>query len=108
MIIEITLGGGSPEEEGNVATKTRVMRPPQYKVILFNDDYTTMEFVILVLQNIFGKSFEEAQAIMLEVHEKGAGVCGIYTYEVAETKVSKVLGLARDQGHPLKCTMEKA
>jgi ATP-dependent Clp protease adaptor protein ClpS len=95
------------DTEGGVAVKNRVKRPKKYKVLLHNDDYTTMEFVIYVLQKVFGKTFDEAQEIMMQVHMKGSGVCGIYTFEIAETKVSKVEGLAKDNGHPLMCTMEQ-
>jgi len=78
-----------------------------YRVLLHNDDYTTMEFVVEILVHIFHKSIEDAMRIMLNVHEKGIGVCGVYTYEVAETKVDTVHSIARDHGFPLKCSMEK-
>lgn len=78
-----------------------------YRVLLHNDDYTTMEFVVEILVHIFHKSIEDATRIMLNVHEKGIGVCGVYTYEVAETKVDTVHSIARDHGFPLKCSMEK-
>ena len=78
-----------------------------YKVLLHNDDYTTMEFVVDVLMKIFGKSLEKANEIMLNVHRKGRGLCGIYTREIAETKVDTVHKLAREHGYPLKSTMEK-
>ncbi|MGM0540387.1 MAG: ATP-dependent Clp protease adapter ClpS, partial [Thermodesulfobacteriota bacterium] len=81
--------------------------PPQYKVVLHNDDYTTMEFVVYVLKNVFLKSEGEAIQIMLSVHRNGSGVCGIYTYEVAETKVARVHSMAKEEGYPLKCTMEE-
>jgi ATP-dependent Clp protease adaptor protein ClpS len=94
---------------GDVATKTRTktQRPSLYKVLLLNDDYTPMEFVVLVLQRFFGKSAEDATRIMLHVHQKGVGVCGVYTYEIAETKVAQVIEFARQHQHPLQCTMEK-
>ncbi|MFW5679515.1 MAG: ATP-dependent Clp protease adapter ClpS [Pseudomonadota bacterium] len=97
------------ETTGDVATKTRpkTQRPSLYKVLLLNDDYTPMEFVVLVLQRFFGKSAEDATRIMLQVHQKGVGVCGIYTYEIAETKVTQVIEFARQHQHPLQCTMEK-
>jgi len=79
-----------------------------YKVIMLNDDYTPMEFVILVLERFFNKTSEEATRIMLHVHQKGVGVCGVFTYEVAETKVQQVMDLARQHQHPLQCTLEKA
>ena len=78
-----------------------------YRVLLHNDDYTTMEFVVEILVHIFHKTIEDATRIMLNVHEKGIGVCGVYTYEVAETKVDTVHSIARDHGFPLKCSMEK-
>jgi ATP-dependent Clp protease adaptor protein ClpS len=100
--------GGDSDEQSGVATvdKTKVKRPRRYKVLLHNDDYTTMEFVIYVLQKHFGKNSEEAYAIMLKVHHEGVGVCGVYTYEIAETKVQKVSREARSNGHPLLCTFE--
>lgn len=78
-----------------------------YRVLLHNDDYTTMEFVVEILVHIFHKTIEDATRIMLNVHEKGIGVCGVYTFEVAETKVDTVHSIARDHGYPLKCSMEK-
>ncbi|MBU1641892.1 ATP-dependent Clp protease adapter ClpS [bacterium] len=84
------------------------MEPKQYVVFLLNDDYTSMDFVIDVLMNIFHKNYQEAEQIMLDVHKKERGVCGVYTYEVAETKVMQVSKLAREQGYPLKATMEEA
>ena len=79
-----------------------------YKVLMLNDDYTPMEFVIHVLERFFGKTHEEATDIMLSVHQTGVGVCGVYTYEVAEMKVTRVMDLARQNQHPLQCTLEKA
>ena len=78
-----------------------------YRVLLHNDDYTTMAFVVEILVHIFHKTIEDATRIMLNVHENGIGVCGVYTFEVAETKVETVHGLAREHGFPLKCSMEK-
>ncbi|MBI2522668.1 MAG: ATP-dependent Clp protease adapter ClpS [Bdellovibrio sp.] len=94
--------------EGDVAaiTKDKIKRPSLYKVLIHNDDYTTMEFVVFVLQTVFGKTTEESQAIMLKVHVEGVGICGVYTYEVAETKVNKVERLARQNGHPLRSSLE--
>lgn len=83
-----------------------IREPRMYRVLLHNDDYTTMEFVVEVLRNIFHKSHEDAVLIMLNVHKQGIGICGIYTFEVAETKVDVVHHLARSNGFPLKCTME--
>jgi len=103
-----TPGGGDGWETG-VATKTRpkTKKPSMYRVLLLNDDYTPMEFVVEILEAVFKKSREEAVMIMLHVHQHGVGVCGIFTYEVAETKVAQVLDAARRKQHPLQCTMEK-
>ena len=92
-----------------VATETRAKtkKPSMYRVLLLNDDYTPMEFVVFVLEQFFNKSPEQATRIMLHVHQKGVGVCGVYTFEVAETKVAQVMDLARRNEHPLQCTMEK-
>jgi ATP-dependent Clp protease adaptor protein ClpS len=87
--------------------KPRLKRPPLYRVILLNDDYTPMEFVVQVLEKIFSLDRTTATRIMLEVHTKGKGVCGVYTYEIAETKVAQVTGLAQQHQHPLLCTMEE-
>lgn len=87
-------------------TKPKLQKPPFYKVLLLNDDYTPMEFVVVILQRIFHKSREDATRIMLHVHQQGLAVCGIYTREVAETKVRQVLGFAEEHKHPLKCTLE--
>ena len=86
--------------------KPQLKRPQLYKVILLNDDYTPMEFVIVVLERFFHKNREEATRIMLHVHQKGIGVCGLYTREVAETKVRQVMMFSADNQHPLQCTME--
>ncbi|HZQ01083.1 MAG TPA: ATP-dependent Clp protease adapter ClpS [Reyranella sp.] len=88
-------------------TRTRTKKPSMYKVLMLNDDYTPMEFVVDVLQHIFQKSREEATQIMLHVHQKGVGICGVYTYEVAETKVTQTVDYARKNQHPLQCTLEK-
>tara|TARA_Y100001936_G_C16094059_1_gene689943 strand:+ start:7274 stop:7672 length:399 start_codon:yes stop_codon:yes gene_type:complete len=90
-----------------VRTKPKTRKPSMYKVIMLNDDYTPMEFVVLVLERFFSKSHEEAINIMLHVHQKGVGVCGVFTYEVAETKVTQVMDLAQQHQHPLQCTLEK-
>ncbi|MBB42954.1 MAG: ATP-dependent Clp protease adapter ClpS [Rhodospirillaceae bacterium] len=87
--------------------KPKTRKPSMYRVLMLNDDYTPMEFVVLVLQSIFGKSNDEAMNIMLHVHQKGVGVCGIYTFELAETKVTQVMDLAQENQHPLQCTLEK-
>jgi ATP-dependent Clp protease adaptor protein ClpS len=100
---------GDPGFEGEVVTeiKEKVKRPKFYKVLLHNDDYTTMEFVLYVLQKFFSKHPEEAQRIMLKVHNEGVGVCGIYTFEIAETKVEQVKRAAVQNGHPLQCSLEE-
>jgi ATP-dependent Clp protease adaptor protein ClpS len=87
--------------------KTRTKRPSLYRVLLLNDDYTPMEFVVIVLERFFQKGREDATRIMLHVHQHGVGECGIYTYEVAETKVTQVMDFARKHQHPLQCVMEK-
>jgi ATP-dependent Clp protease adaptor protein ClpS len=87
--------------------KPKTKKPSLYKVLLLNDDYTPMEFVVFVLEQFFSKSREDAYTIMLHVHQKGVGVCGVYTFEVAETKVTQVLDAAKQGGHPLQCTLEK-
>ena len=88
-------------------TKTKTKKPSLYKVLLLNDDYTPMEFVVHVLEKYFAKGRDEATRIMLHVHHKGVGICGVYPYEVAETKVTQVMDFSRQNGHPLQCTMEK-
>ena len=88
-------------------TKTKTQRPSLYRVLLLNDDYTPMEFVVLVLERFFQKGREDATRVMLHVHQHGVGECGIYTYEVAETKVTQVMDFARKHQHPLQCVMEK-
>ncbi|MDH5465139.1 MAG: ATP-dependent Clp protease adaptor ClpS [Thiovulaceae bacterium] len=85
-----------------------VMTPKEYHVFLLNDDYTSMDFVIDILINIFHKSYQESEAIMLAIHEKGQGLCGTYSHEIAETKVTQVTKLAKENGFPLKATMEEA
>ena len=88
-------------------TKTKTRKPSMYRVLLLNDDYTPMEFVTYILERFFHKSHEDAFRIMLHVHQNGVGVCGVFTYEVAETKVAQVIETARHHQHPLQCTMEK-
>ncbi|MCB1448525.1 MAG: ATP-dependent Clp protease adapter ClpS [Nitratireductor sp.] len=88
-------------------TKTRTKKPNLYRVLLLNDDFTPMEFVVHVLERFFSKSREQATQIMLHVHQHGVGECGVYTYEVAETKVTQVMDFARKHQHPLQCVMEK-
>ena len=106
-------GGGDSEPPGTglglaTRTRTRTKQPTPYRVLLLNDDYTPMEFVVLVLQRFFRMNMEEATRVMLHVHQKGVGVCGVFSYEVAETKVSQVIDFARENQHPLQCTLEKA
>jgi len=104
-------GNNNEDGEGRsgalTLTRTRTKKPSMYKVLMLNDDYTPMEFVVDVLQHIFQKTREEATKIMLHVHQKGVGVCGVYTYEVAETKVTQTVDYARKNQHPLQCTLEK-
>ena len=104
--------GDAGQDEGTglgLATKTRTKTktPSPYKVLMLNDDYTPMEFVVHVLERFFNKGREEATRIMLHVHQKGVGICGVYTFEIAETKVTQVMDFARKHQHPLQCTMEK-
>ena len=95
--------------EVGVAIKERpkTKRPSMYKVLMLNDDYTPMEFVVYVLQSFFEMSSDMAMQVMLHVHQRGVGICGVYTYEVAETKVAQVMNLAKENQHPLQCTIEK-
>ncbi|MCR2832743.1 ATP-dependent Clp protease adapter ClpS [Parerythrobacter lacustris] len=103
-------GDSDTDNQIGIATKTRTRpkKPSQYKVLLLNDDYTPMEFVVIVLKRFFRMDMEEATRVMLHVHQKGVGVCGIFPYEVAETKVNQVMDFARQNQHPLQCTLEKA
>lgn len=105
-------GNRRPGDDGHVgiATKTRAKpkKPSQFKVLMLNDDYTPMEFVVLVLKRFFHMDLEQATRVMLHVHQKGVGVCGIFPYEIAETKVNQVMDFARQNQHPLQCTLEKA
>jgi ATP-dependent Clp protease adaptor protein ClpS len=90
-----------------VKAKPKTKKPAMYKVLMLNDDYTPMEFVVHILERFFGKSRQEATRIMLHVHRRGVGICGVFTYEVAETKVTQVMDFARQHQHPLQCTLEK-
>jgi ATP-dependent Clp protease adaptor protein ClpS len=90
-----------------VKAKPKTKKPSMYKVLMLNDDYTPMEFVVHILERFFSKTRQEATRIMLHVHRRGVGVCGVYTYEVAETKVTQVMDFARQHQHPLQCTLEK-
>lgn len=102
-------GGGGNGSDIGLATKAKpkTKKPSMYKVIMLNDDYTPMEFVVMVLQRFFGHNHESAQQIMLHVHQRGVGVCGIYTYEIAETKAAQVMDFARRNEHPLQLQLEK-
>jgi ATP-dependent Clp protease adaptor protein ClpS len=104
------IGVNDGDGQVGVATKTRTRskKPSQYKVLMLNDDYTPMEFVVLVLKRFFRMDIEQATRVMLHVHQRGVGVCGIFPYEVAETKVNQVMDFARENQHPLQCTLEKA
>ncbi|MFQ5783814.1 MAG: ATP-dependent Clp protease adapter ClpS [Alphaproteobacteria bacterium] len=98
---------GGPSTSVVTKTRPKTKKPAMYKVLLLNDDYTPMEFVVLVLERFFRKSPEEATHIMLHVHQRGVGICGVYPYDVAETKVTQVIDFARRHQHPLQCTLEK-
>ena len=99
--------GTGPGSAVITRTKPQTKKPSLYRVLILNDDYTPMEFVVHVLERFFNKGREEATRIMLHVHQKGVGICGVYTYEVAETKVAQVMDFSRQHQHPLQCTMEK-
>ena len=100
----------APDEQTGVTAKSRskVQQPALYKVLMHNDDYTTMEFVVEMLTRVFHKAPAEANRIMLNIHYKGLGICGVYPFEIAETKVARVHSLAKEAGHPLKCSLEEA
>lgn len=95
------------EEQVHSETRDQTREPRMYRVLLHNDDYTTMEFVVEILIYVFNKSPESATTIMMDVHQKGVGVCGVYSHEIAETKVNAVHSLARESGFPLRCSMEQ-
>jgi len=101
------------DQDGGTSTglltkpEVKTKKPSMYKVLLMNDDYTPMEFVVHILQHFFRMTMEEATEVMLHVHQRGVGVCGIFTYEVAETKVNQVMSYAKQNDHPLQCTLEK-
>lgn len=100
-------GGNGTVTDVVVKAKPKTKKPSMYKVLMLNDDYTPMEFVVEVLERFFQKNRDEATRIMLHVHRRGVGVCGVFTYEVAETKVTQVMDFARQNQHPLQCTLEK-
>jgi ATP-dependent Clp protease adaptor protein ClpS len=97
----------APFNEFELSDQVMIKHPKKYKVFILNDDYTSMDFVIDILMSIFHKNYEEAESIMLEVHKKDRGLCGIYTHEIAETKVMQVIRKAKENGFPLKATMEE-
>jgi ATP-dependent Clp protease adaptor protein ClpS len=102
-------GGGDSGQVGLATkTKTKPKKPSMFKVLMLNDDYTPMEFVVMVLKRFFGMDLEQATRVMLHVHQRGVGVCGIFPYEIAETKVNQVMDFAKQNQHPLQCTLEKA
>jgi ATP-dependent Clp protease adaptor protein ClpS len=108
--IVMTKSDKDDDQSGTVVvtrTRPKTKRPSMYRVLLLNDDYTPMEFVVHVLESFFQKSRDEATQVMLHVHHHGVGECGVYTYEVAETKVTQVMDFARKHQHPLQCVMEK-
>lgn len=110
---QTAMAGSDDDADSGIRTgisekvKEKTKKPNLYKVLLLNDDYTPMEFVVHILERFFNKSREEAERIMLHVHHKGVGICGVFTYEVAETKVTQVMLFAKEYEHPLQCTMEK-
>jgi ATP-dependent Clp protease adaptor protein ClpS len=108
---QITMSGKSTKDDGEFSvileTRPKTKRPPLYKVMLLNDDYTPMEFVVHVLERFFGLNHAQAFEIMLTVHKKGLAVVGVFSHEIAETKVAQVMDFARRHQHPLQCTMEK-
>jgi ATP-dependent Clp protease adaptor protein ClpS len=99
---------GAPGTAVITRTKPQTKRPSMYRVLILNDDYTPMEFVVMALKRFFSMDMEQATRVMLHVHQKGVGVCGIFPYEIAETKVNQVMDFARQNQHPLQCTLEKA
>ncbi len=111
MHLEPLMMADMPEDESETGvmtkTKPKTQRPPRYKVMLLNDDYTPMEFVVMVLERFFGMTHAQAFEIMLTVHKKGLAVVGVFSHEIAETKVAQVMDFARRHQHPLQCTMEK-
>ncbi len=110
---DISMNNNDDDEDGQeevgltLKTRPKTQKPAMYKVLLLNDDYTPMEFVVHVLESIFKKNRQEATDIMLHVHRRGVGICGVYTHEVAETKVAQVMDFAKANEQPLQCTMEK-
>ena len=112
MMNEIKAMANRPDDDGGEAgvaldVKPKTKRPPLYKVMILNDDFTPMEFVVMVLERFFGMSHAQAFELMLTVHKKGVAVVGVYSHEIAETKVAQVMDFAQRHQHPLQCTMEK-
>jgi len=107
MSRENKTGGNPPSTNVVVKTRPKTKIPSMYKVLMLNDDYTPMEFVVHVLERFFSKNRAEATRIMLHVHQRGVGICGVFTYEIAESKVTTVVDYARRHQHPLQCTLEK-
>jgi len=108
LVLKILLSNDDVGDTGlAVASRTKTKKPAMYKVLMLNDDYTPMEFVIEMLQSFFNLPQQKAMQIMLHVHQKGVGICGVYTYEVAEMKVVQVMDVARTNQHPLQCAIEK-
>ena len=105
--IKMSTNESYPEGDVLLETRQKTKKPPLYKVMLLNDDFTPMEFVVIVLERFFGKNHSQAFEIMLTVHKKGLAVVGVFSHEIAETKVSQVMAFARKHQHPLQCTMEK-
>ena len=101
------IGNTGPGTSVVTKTKPKTKKPSMYKVVLLNDDYTPMEFVVMLLETVFHKSAEEATRIMLHVHQRGVGICGVFPYDIAETKVTQVVELARRNEHPLQATLER-
>ena len=106
--MNISNNNEDPQKGVLIDTKTKTKKPSMYNVLLLNDDYTPMEFVIFVLEKVFNKKQDDATQIMLHVHKNGIGLCGTFTYEVAESKCKKVMDIAKKNQHPLQCTMEKS
>tara|TARA_X000000368_G_scaffold193610_1_gene152767 strand:+ start:254 stop:595 length:342 start_codon:yes stop_codon:yes gene_type:complete len=110
IVLEHSDNKQNPDNQGSILldTKIETKKPSMYNVLLLNDDYTPMEFVVYILEKIFNKKEEEATQIMLHVHKKGIGVCGTFTFEVAESKCKSVIEMAKKNEHPLQCTVEKS
>lgn len=111
MTLQPIIASGNPDDDTDasvvVETRPKTRKPPLYKVLLLNDDYTPMEFVVLILERFFGLTHAQSFEIMLTVHKKGVAVVGVFSHEIAETKVGQVMDFARKHQHPLQCTMEK-